>query len=98
MGLRKNPSWSNYNCANRGWIGNKNQAFPAEQGKDTYGVYADAYGNMRSKTRHFRHKLEEWLTKIEDGHLPRRAVWTDFFGTIWRTIVHALPVTTLTMK
>ena len=39
-----------------------------------------------------------YSTKIDDGHLPRRAVWTAFFGTIWRTIAYALPVTTLTLK
>jgi hypothetical protein len=68
------------------------------KGKKLMGVYAAADGNMRSQIRHCKHKLEEWFTKIEDGHLPRRAVWTAFFGTIWSTIVCALPVTTLTMK
>ena len=62
------------------------------------GLYAAADGNMKSQIRHLKHKLDEWLTKIEDEHLPRGAVRASFFGTIWQTIIYALPVTTISME
>ena len=62
------------------------------------GVIAAADGNMNGQLKRFQDKLDVWLTRIDDGHLPRKAVWTAFFGTIWRTITYALPATTITLK
>ena len=66
-------------------------------GKKLRGVYAAADRNMKSQLQHLKHKIDECLTEIEDGHLPRGSLWTAFFGTIWRTIMYALPVTTIPM-
>ena len=44
------------------------------KGKKLMGVYAAADGNMKLQIQHLKHKLEEWLTEIEDGNLPRGAV------------------------
>ena len=38
------------------------------------------------------------IGRIKDGHLPRKALWKAFFGTIWRSIAYALPATTLSKK
>ena len=93
----KRPAGATITVPTEDGLENKIKRFRPSKGKKLMGVYAAADGNMRSQLRHFKHKLEEWLTKIEDGHIPRRAVWTAFFRTIWCTIVYALPVTTLTM-
>jgi hypothetical protein len=69
-----------------------------DEGKKLMGVIAAADGNMTGQLKRFQDKLDVWLTRIDDGHLPRKAVWTAFFGTIWRTIAYALPATTITIK
>ena len=71
-----------------------------DKGNQIMGVIAAAGGNMDGQLKRFQDKLDIWLSRIDDGHLPCKAVWTwtAFFGTIWSTIVYALPDTTITLK
>ena len=70
----KRPAGATITVPTEDGLENKIKRCRPSNGKKLMGVYASVDGDMRSQLRHFKHKLEEWLTKIEDGHLPRRAV------------------------
>ena len=83
---------------NEGGNEEKIELFKPDEGKKLMVIIAAADGNMNGQLKRFQEKLDVWLTRINDGHLPRKAVWTAFFGTIWQTIAYALPATTITLK
>jgi hypothetical protein len=79
----KKPLGSHITVTNEGGNKEKIEIFRPDKGKKIMGVIAAADGNMTGQLKRFQDKLDAWLTRIDDGHPPRKAVWTAFFGTIW---------------